>query len=385
MSNPREGWTHPDESEQHQPRHRRITAAGLLFGSLVLAVIGGSLVRRAGAGGGRDGRKMVSAALGLQWKVQVTELEQWQPPERFDVVSFRAGYGLVAMLTRAPIGAWEFMVREPALPAGGFLNPWWGDSSTRIGFPSDIVGVAPGGVAWYLDSLGGRVVAQDVGLVRHLVATLGVRGTADRGCLLPSGRIAFSDRTRPAQVFVHPADVGSSSTSFRVPPSGAHALRHLWKTVRFGGSGGGPCVLWSPAVPLALVLTDSSVSRGIPLRSPGRKARWYTWVWRRVRGLPDPPLFLDVTSVHGALAVLEGGPAAVAGTLVDLYTLGGRYVETIRFSTPCVRIAGDGDRLFVLQRGRQLSLASYAIPLLSDGRPIRDFAEGVSARASDTH
>ena len=384
MSSPREGWAHPDESEHRRARHRGITAAGLLFGTLVLAVVGGSLIRRAGAGGGRDRRRMVAAARELQWKVKVTELEQWQPPERFDVVSFRAGYGLVAMLTRMPIGAWEFMVREPALPAGGFLNPWWGDSSTRIGFPSDIVGIAPGGVAWYLDSLGGRVVAQDVGLDRHLVATLGVRGTADRGCLLPSGRIAFVDRTRPDQVFVHPADVGSSSTSFRLAPSGAPPLRHVWKTVRFGGSGGGPCVLWAPGVPLALVLTDSSVSRAIPLRSRGRATSWYMWIWRRIRGLPDPPLFLDLTSVHGGLAVLAGGPAAVAGTLVDLYTLDGRYVDTIRFSTPCVRIAGAGDRLFVLRQGRQLSLASYAIPLLSDGRPIRDFAEGVSARASDT-
>jgi hypothetical protein len=298
-----------------------------------------------------------------EWEVRQPRLEQLlDADDNLRTVAFRASDALIALLQRDPAATWLFMVRTPSYPAGGVIQSQPGLGGPSIGRPTDIAGVTPEGLAWYLDSRTGRVTSQDVGGQRTGITNVGTRGTVRRACRLTDSTIAYLDDARPARAFIQATGLPFVSHELALPNRLAAGKRD-WGTLRFGGSPDAPCVAWAPSLASVLVLTDSGVRvLGSFVEPPVREstaarvARWFT-------RSPPVPNALDVTSFPGGVAVLHGGRSAFAGRLVDLYRLTGEYVETIRLPRLGIRVAGSRYRLFVLSKeARRVYLASYVLP-----------------------
>jgi len=328
-------------------------------------------------------RQARDAARALGRRVATIEKPEWTVREpaverllaggqRLNVVAFRAGGGLIALLQHAPDAWWGFMFQAPGAPSGGAIGaPPHGMSApgfttelrSRIKSPSDIVGVSADGVAWYLDAATGRITSLSVSGYRAPIPGLRLPGTARRACALAGGAIAFLDDTAPGRVFVQDLNRIGGDRSLTLPTQLLTDAGAEWSELRFGGSLGGPCILWAPVLPTVVVVTDSATRPLGPFIETMRPDPWYTRFRRWVERKPSPVAAISATSFPGGVAVLFGGRTPYAHRLVDFYSKTGRYLESMLLPKPALSIAEGESRLFVLsQIGGAVRLASYILP-----------------------
>lgn len=297
-------------------------------------------------------------------------------------VALRAGGGLAASLHGPPLHDWKFVLAERGhAAAGGPHDPLEVSDRAPIRDPTDIVGVSSEGLVWYLDRQSGRIIGEDIGGHRRVIASLGIRGTVRTACALGERSIAFLDDARPGRVFVR--DLEPARRTREVPvPAGLVGGRDVpWNSLRFGGSPNGPCVLSAPRMRGLLVVSDSAVTTIAtfvePLVAADEPRGSDTWFARLLRLMtrpaPPPVGALDATSFPGGVAVLFAGRTVHAGRLIDLYSKNGEYLETMQLSHRALRIAGTRHRLIVLSaRADSVYLASYVLPPRVRSQPTAD-------------
>lgn len=302
-----------------------------------------------------------------EWKRDVTH----RTGTSFHPIAFRAGGGVASLLQGPPRQQWMFLLADSAqLASGSPVNPREAGDRAPLREPSDIVSVSDDGETWYLDPGIGRVTSQDIGGNRAVVASLGTRRTVRTACALGDSTIAFVDSGRPGRIFVH--GIGTPSAFRELPfPDGLLTDGGVrWPDLRFGGSPGGPCVLFAPRMRGVVVVTDSSARAIVPFVEPlspvdrlHASGAWYVRLLGFLRRDPQRIGAMDATSVSGGVAVLFAGGTDDAGRLVDFYDASGAYRITMRLPHRALRIAGTHHRLVVLsERHGEVSLASYLLP-----------------------
>jgi hypothetical protein len=318
------------------------------------------------APGGQGMPKRVGTLGAPEWEGRLHYVERRVSATRpLRATAMRAGGGISAVLQADPYFAYLVeLTPSRSLSISGGPNNWdqRADNPPR-GYPTDVVGVAPDGSAWFLDAGTGRVVTEDVGGYRRVVTTLRRADKARSGCVSRAGSILFVGDARPRTVAVRPLEQPSVTRALVVPAEDAVGRGVPWAAVRFGGSPDGPCVLWAPSMTGVLIVSDSAVRPLGPLVERLPAEPWYRMWWHRIRRRPEPVWTLDATSFPGGVALLAAGRTAGAGRMVDLYSDAGAYLETLVLPQRALRIAGDGERLYVLRQARDsVLLASYLLP-----------------------
>ncbi len=223
-------------------------------------------------------------------------------------------------------------------------------------------GVTPDGITWYLDSASGRVVSRTVSATSKIEATLDSAGAPRVGCVIDGRAIAFIENAHPETVFVQPLSPPAHVRALRIPRGYVDGLAVRWPEVHFGGSLGGPCLMWAPRMSTVMIVTDSAVRPLGPFVEPVIQEPWYRSIWYRIRH-SAPVYTRDATSYPGGVAVLFAGHTAGADRMVDLYAESGAYLQTLVLPHRALRVAGNGERIYVLsQRLDSILLASYILP-----------------------
>lgn len=230
--------------------------------------------------------------------------------------------------------------------------------------PVDIVGVSADGAALYLAADSSRIVSQDVGGMRRVEASLGADAAPRSGCLLGERGVAFLDSAHVGTVFVQDFAPPHDVRSLPLPGGYVDGVDVRWADVRFGGSRNGPCVLWAPRMRTVLLVSDSAVRPMGPLVEQVQRETRYQRSWRGITRQPARRYVIDASSFPGGVAILFAGRTAGARRMIDLHDDAGAYHETMVLPMPSMRIAGNGQRLYVLrQNGDSVLLASYVLPL----------------------
>lgn len=304
-----------------------------------------------------------------EWETPAWELGRYKTSgARLDVVAMRSGGPIVALLQRSPLAAYEIILEGPAMQRrvsveGGPVQGARFGAKPPLGHPLDIVGVRGDGVAWYLDADSARIVSEDVGGFHRIESSFAARTVARTGCLLGDRAVAFLDSARVDTVFVQ--DLGAAGTVRGIPaPRGyVDGVEARWTDLRFGGSRDGPCVLWAPRMRTVMLVSDSAVRAMGPMVEQAEEESWPDRIWRRITRKPARQYVIDASSFPGGVAVLFGGRTPGARRMIDLYDDAGTYRETMVLPMPAMRIAGSGQRLYVLrQNGDSVLLASYVLP-----------------------
>ena len=287
---------------------------------------------------------------------------------RLDVVAMRSGGGIVAVLQRAPLATYEIILEGPTTRRrisveGGRVEHVQRGANPVFGNPVDVVGVSADGVGWYLDADNSRIVSQDVGGMRRVEAPLGADAAPRSGCLLGERGVAFLDSAHVDTVFVQDFAPPHDVRSLPLPGGYVDGVEVRWADVRFGGSRKGPCVLWAPRMRTVLLVSDSAVRPMGSLVEQVQRENWYQRTWRWITRQPAPRYVIDASSFPGGVAILFAGRTAGARRMIDLYDDAGTYEETMVLPMPSMRIAGHGQRLYVLrQNGDSVLFASYVLP-----------------------
>lgn len=258
------------------------------------------------------------------------------------------------------------MLEPPVVPqTGGPYDPadrQWRDGNPPLGAASDVIGITPDGVTWYLDSASGRVVSHNVGSTTAIEATLDTLGAPRAGCVLEGKSIAFIDNAHPETVFVKPLSPASRARALAIPRGYVDGGAVKWRDVHFGGSLGGPCVMWAPRMRSVLIVSDSAVRSLGPFIEPVVHEPWYRSIWYWMTRT-TPVYTRDATSYPGGVAVLFAGHTAGADRMIDLYADSGTYLQTLVLPRRALRVAGNGERIYVLsQRLDSILLSSYILP-----------------------
>ena len=311
----------------------------------------------------------VGVVLAAEWEQPLWNVWRWVPSgQPFDAVAFRSGGGLVGLAARAPASTYSIILESGAdarhvSVTGGPLGLLPERSALSHGSPTDIVGVGPDGVVWFLFSDSGRVIGQDIGGPRKVETTLAANRSATTGCLIADRALAYLDAGRPNTVLVK--DLTERHHDRVVPfPAGYIDGRTVkWSDLRFGGSLGGTCVLRAPRMSTLMLVTDSAVRPLGPFIEPVPQDPWYRRLARWATRSPAPVYAMDATSYPGGVAVLFGGQTKGAGRIIDLYADTGGYLETMVLPAPVRRIAGNRERIYALRQSRDsLLMASYVLP-----------------------
>lgn len=313
-------------------------------------------------------------------RVRRVAQQEWErilepiPGLRYDVASFRAGGGIVTTVHHPPSHSdaglpgfrWRFTLADSGRYFnGGVVRTNRPEDPASLTSASDVVSVTARGWAWFLDSARGRVIAENMGKERGIIASFGIPETVRTACALNESAIVFLDSERAGRAFIH--DLGIHRTRTLVlPPNAAGLDSARWEDVRLDGSQYGSCVLTSPHMHGAMIISHAGVTVIDEfIEPPGARQdpRWYRALGHAIRPSVHPQGAIDATSFPGGVAILYAGRTAAAGRLVDLYTDDGRYLETMQLHRPVRRIAATRHRLITYaSRGDTAYLGSYVLP-----------------------
>lgn len=314
-----------------------------------------------------------------EWERNVTHLRGM----RFASIAFEAGSGLVGALQGPPIHLWKFTLVDSAYRyAGGAHRLRQQSSTVPIIEPADVVGGSADGFAWFLDRARGRIVGQDIGGHRIIVAHLQSEGAAHSACALNEESIAFLEEQRPGLVVVQEIQSGAQR-QLAIPSRGWEDADVTWRSVRLDGALLGRCVLWSPRMREVFIVADSVI---VPIRPPvepphpdsdhgGLEASGAGGARRNQESHESAVVTLDATSSASGVALLLGGRLRVAGRAVDFYDDSGGYLGTVRLARRASRIAGTRHRLIALSAGSDsVYITSYVLPARMRRRPLEEEA-----------
>ncbi len=318
-----------------------------------------------------------------EWETEVTRWTGYpiQP------IAFRAGGGLVSLLQGPRLANWMFVVADSGrAPAGGPIPSSFDISGNPpLGAASDIAAVSTDGRSWFLDPRTGRIVSEDVGHYRALVASLGTGGTIRTACALGARAVAYLDVTRPDTVFVRDLTSPAPTRALARPAHLAVMQSVPWDSLRFGGSPDGPCVLSNPRLDGLLVVSDSAVrvidgfvEPPVPVAT-SRPEPWYAPLARLISGdetsnanASPTQNVLQATSFPGGVALLFAGRTPHTGRVVDFYSHAGDYLASLYLPHLALGVAAGHGRLYVVRQqldpehddGGRVFLASYRLPSL---------------------
>jgi len=331
-------------------------------------------------------RRLVVRAL-PEWERNITNLRGATSTP----IALRAGSGLAVSLHAPSIHHWKFPLADSGrIYAGGPHYPRQWEYSIPIYRPADVVGVSDEGIVWILDQAYGRVVGEDVGGRRSLVASFGIRETVHTACAPSEHTIAFLDDARPQRILLHDVRAGQTR-SVPMPDGFVEDSTVRWDQLRFGGASGGPCVIRAPWMTGVIIVSDSMVSTidrfvepilsDVHLGSNGHPTDEIS------SPLVSPIIgALDVTGFPGGVAVLFKGRTAAAGRLVDLYSTSGEYLETMLLPRRTLRIAGTSNRIVALSASvDSVYLASYILPARIRLAPLEREASVIAPSAGGTN